>query len=102
MDKPDIVPIDALFDEGVGPNLSGEHDPRESLATADVILGVDVMTEREFLVYGRDALEDVTEGGEPRPMVVLRVGLDQETDELEKLIALVQTTRGRNDYQVQD
>jgi hypothetical protein len=29
----------------------------------------------------------------------LRIGLDQATDELEKLVAIVESVKGRHDYQ---
>src|SRR5262249_38520381 len=99
MRSPNIptVSIHALFAaDGINPNP--EFDPRPALAAVEVILGVDVMTGREFLVYGRDALERVVRSGRPMPMRVLKVGLDQETDELERLIALVLITKGRHDY----
>jgi hypothetical protein len=41
----------------MGPNLS--KDPRKSLADAMVIIGVDVMSQRKFVVYGRKVLDDL-------------------------------------------
>jgi hypothetical protein len=64
-----------------------------------VIFGVDVMTEHQFLVYGRDVLKEIMDTGKGRSLRVLRIGLDQETEELEKLLALVELVRGRHDYQ---
>jgi hypothetical protein len=101
MDRPPaaplpVVPIDALFGEYCGPNFSA--DPRAALHAAAVIIGVDVMSGREFLVYGRPLLEEIQKSGMPRPLAVFKVGLDEDTDELEKLIALVQVVKGRHDY----
>jgi hypothetical protein len=91
------IPIDALFDEGTGPNLSA--DPRGELRDAEVIRGVDWTTQNEFLVFGRDTMERIVRSGAPEPCRVLQIGLDQDTDELEKLLALVQVVKGRHDYQ---
>jgi hypothetical protein len=94
----DVIPIDALFGETVAePNPA--NDPRPMLQAADVILGHDWMSGREFLIFGRDVLASVTKSGVSKQLSTLRVGLDQETDELEKLIALVWNIKGRIDYQ---
>lgn len=94
---PDVVPIAALFDDQLGPNLSA--DPRHALQAAQVILGVDVMSGRQFVLYGRERLG---ESRTPSPVRMLRIAVDQETDELEKLLALVQTIKGKHDYQLSD
>jgi hypothetical protein len=92
-----IIPFEALFAaDGINPNP--ECDPRPELHRADVILGVDVMSGREFLVYGRKALEEIVATGETREHAVVRIGIDQETDQLEKLSALVQVVKGSHDY----
>ena len=96
-DRKHPIPIAALFDEGAGPNLSS--DPRKLLADAAVIMGVDVMSQREFLVYGRKTLEQIVRSGATQRVPVVDVALDQETDELEKLLALVTVLKGHDDYQ---
>jgi hypothetical protein len=99
MRSPNIptVSIHALFAaDSINPNP--ELDPRPALAAVEVILGVDVMTGREFLVYGRDALERIVRSRRPTPMRMLKVELDQETNELERLLALVRLTKGHDDY----
>jgi hypothetical protein len=93
-----IVPLEAFFDlNGVGPNRS--HDPKPELIAAEIILGVDVMTQNEFLVYGRERLGQILMGNEDVEVTVLRIGVDQETEELEKLTAMVEVVKGRHDYQ---
>ena len=94
--KKQIIPLEALFDEGTGPNLSA--DPRNALRDADVIIGVDVMSRREFVVYGRKSIEKLFRSGKPERLGVMYIGLDQETEELEKLIALVRVVKGHDDY----
>jgi hypothetical protein len=93
-----VIPINALFGKGFGPNLSTPLDSRQELRDADVILGMDVMSRSVFLIYGQDVLEDLARTGEARHLRVLRIGLDQETEELERLVALVETVKGRHDY----
>jgi hypothetical protein len=46
-----IVPINALFDDELRASLSADY--LTFIQEADVIFGVDVMSEREFLLYGR-------------------------------------------------
>jgi hypothetical protein len=95
--RPAAVPIRALFDEaGLRPNPA--PDRRPTLHGAEVILGVDVVSGNQFLVYGREALRRDARGGVGKALRVLRVGLDQETQELELLCALVQLVKGRHEY----
>jgi len=79
-------------------NTSAEFSPRELIASADAILGVDVDSGHEFVVYGREFLKGVAAGGEPEPARLLRIELDLDTDDLERLVALVTVLRGRHDY----
>lgn len=95
-DLENAIPIEAFFDEHYGPNLSA--DPREALAEAEVIYGVDVMSGHRFVVFGRDDLERIVASGEAEELSVSYVSLDQDTDELEKLVALVKVVKGREDY----
>jgi hypothetical protein len=43
-------------------------DPRQALHDVEVILGQDVMSGREFLVFGSETLEKVVQGGKPVPL----------------------------------
>lgn len=92
-----IVNIDALFgDTHAEPNPAA--DPRPMLYAAKVILAVDHMTGREILVYGRKALGKIIAGGKPKKLPVLLIGLDAESDDREKLLALLTVVKGRHDY----
>jgi hypothetical protein len=71
-------------------------DSRPFLAAAEIIFSVDVMSQKKTVVYGREALALIGEGPSPR---VLCVELDEDTDELERLCALVQVTKGRHECQ---
>jgi hypothetical protein len=67
------------------------------LEDASVVIGCDVMSRREFVVFGRNELRRAAKG---RPHGdVLFVELDQETDELEYLCAACEVLKGRHEYQ---
>lgn len=67
---------------------------RHLLDEADEVVGRDIMSERQFLVYGREALQRVVDGHEP-PRSLLYVTLDQDADELG---AACQVIKGRHEY----
>jgi thymidine kinase len=94
------ISIHALFAaDSIKPNESLNVHPRELMASADVILGVDVISQDEALFFGRRTLEQVAAGTESREVSVLKVELDMDTDEVERLAALVQVVKGHHDYQ---
>ncbi len=96
LEHPDIVPIEALFGEGRDPN--SEVDYRRLLADADLIFGVDVMSGKQFTLFGRLSLEELVRTGQSNILGVVNVGIDQETMEIEKLATLVQDIKGHHDY----
>ena len=75
---------------------------RTAFETADVILGVDVLTNREILVFGRDALQMVAISGMTDWPRVLRISIDSDSDELEMLVAACEAFRGHQDYRTVD
>lgn len=93
-----IIPIEALFQAPSVSEHEGSVDPRDSLADADVILAVDRTSEREILVFGKQALEEICKRDKPTHRFVLRVMLDANSAEVENLLALVKQVRGRHDY----
>ena len=95
-EHPDIVPIEALFGEGRDPNA--EVDYRRLLANADLIFGVDVVSGKQFILFGRLSLEELVRTGQSNILGVVNVGLDQETIEIEKLATLVHDIKGHHDY----
>jgi hypothetical protein len=90
------IPIHALLADDLGPNLA--PDSRPLLLSADLVFGRDVTSGREFLVYGRPFLERIVRTGRSRPARVVRIELDQNTDELEVLCTVIEALRGRCDY----
>jgi hypothetical protein len=82
---------------GIFPNLRGKDDCRRILADADIILGMDSMSEEMFCIYGSDRLE---EGSVPEGLNTVVVRLDPEnkkTHELEKICFVVERIKGRHD-----
>jgi len=92
----DIVPIEALLGGGRDPNAEVEY--RRLLAVADLIFGVDVMSGKQSIVFGRLSLKELVRTGQSNILGVVNVGLDSETMEIEKLAALVQDIKGHHDY----
>ena len=82
-----VLPIDAL-----GSKL--DEDTRALVAEADVIIGVDRLTQREFTVFGTPSLESTVTIKKPTAMQVVQVSLDFETGELEELAAIVREIKG--------
>jgi hypothetical protein len=87
---------------------SGRPDPNPTmlpaLQTADVIFGRDVKIGSTFLVFGRDVLHAIVNSGAARPVKGLVIDIDQgkDSDELEKLIAMIRVVKGRDDYQASE
>ena len=97
----EAIPINALFDaSGTRPNEAAHFDVRKTLQAADVIIGRDVMTGHEFILYGRDTVERIATGEEPEGAGVIVISLDQDekSDDLERIIMLVEGIKGRHDY----
>jgi hypothetical protein len=95
--RPAAVPIHALYDaNGLRPRSA--DDPRPALDAAEVILGVDVKSGDQFLVYGREARRGAAGGALAMALRVLRVELDLDTQELELLCAMVAAVKGRHEY----
>jgi len=63
-------------------------------------LGIDVLTDREILVFGRAAL--IASTGMTDTPRVLRISIDSDSDELELLVAACEAFRGHQDYQAVD
>jgi hypothetical protein len=96
VDHPDVVPIEAFFDEE--PDAKVEY--RQLLADADLIFSVDELHGKQSIVFGRPTLEELVRTGQSNILGVVNVGLNPETMEIEKLAQLVQDIKGRHDYHV--
>src|SRR5262245_14510911 len=97
---PDPVPINAFFSaDDTFPNPEMESDVRAWLEDADLIFGTDVMSGQEFIVYGRDLIQRIAGGApEGEEVRILNVAIDQDSEDLKRLIDLVTTVKGRHDY----
>jgi hypothetical protein len=92
MDVVEIASFDAALSER----------SRAALAEADVIIGIDTITQREFTVFGCPSLESTTSLKKPTAMRTVRVTVDCQSTELERLLALVRSVKGRDDYEGTD
>jgi hypothetical protein len=88
----EIIPIEALFDE-----LKGVKQ-RSVMVRAEVIIGVDRATQRQFTVFGTPSLEETVTLGGTQALSTVRIDLDTQNGDLEKLAALVQVLKGRADF----
>ena len=82
-----VLPIESL-----GATLT--EDSRALLAEADIIIGVDLVTQREFTVFGTPSLESTITMKHPSAMQVVQVPLDFNSGELEELAELVREIKG--------
>jgi hypothetical protein len=88
-----VVSMKDLFNEMGAADLSPEV--RAALSHADVIVGVDVATQREFTIYGTPSFEETVQLNSDVAMNTVRVELDEPAGELNKLVALVRAVKGR-------
>jgi hypothetical protein len=88
------IPLEAFFGENDQVNPAS----RDLVLQSDLVIGVDFMTRQEYVVYGKAALKRISESGEGEDLRVLRVAIDGETEDLDKLCGLVMLLRGRFDY----
>jgi len=89
----DVVSMKDLFSDTGRPDLS--PDARTALAQADVIVGVDVATQREFTIFGTPSFEETVQLNTEVAMNTVRVELDEGAGELNKLVALVRSIKAR-------
>lgn len=82
--------------------LHGDHhpdsDPRPAFRFADVVLGTGIKTKKNALIFGRKALQVARIGDSEKCLLIFRVKIDEDTDDLEKLCALCQVRKGRHEY----
>lgn len=70
----------------------------KTLTAAKVVIGVDVMSGHEFILFGREELKRFAGSEDGESLPALYIGLDQDTDELEKACAMMLAVKGRCDY----
>jgi hypothetical protein len=88
-----------MFDEtGVRPNPDHDPPPHMLVQFANVVIGRDRKSGNEFLVYGRERFYRFDDASEDADRFTAIIELDQETDDLERLLALVEVLKGRHEY----
>jgi hypothetical protein len=91
----DLIPIESILPEMT-------PAARAALAAADVIIGVDKASQRQFTVYGTPALESTATLKQLSAMRVARVSLDCDNAGLERLMAAVRRVKGPETYEGTD
>jgi hypothetical protein len=89
------IPIDTILPE---PTAAA----RTALVEADVIIAVDLASQREFTVFGTPALESTMSLRKLSAMRVVRVSFDGSNKELEMLMAVVRRVKGPETYEGTD
>jgi hypothetical protein len=92
----ETTPIEDLWDKTAG---FKSPDARQAIAEAEIIVGVDTISGRHFIVYGRDAAKNFAANDVgPPPMLAVSLTRDFGSHDLEKLLAMVRAVKGRDDY----
>lgn len=92
-----------LGEDNAGANVQPGFDAGQILQAADVILGMDVMTRGTFIVFGREFLSELSDGSrDPQLAGIVKVELDQDSDELDSLLGLVASVKGRHEFRRTD
>jgi hypothetical protein len=92
----ETTPIKDLWNETAG---FKSPDVRQAFAVAEIIVGVDTISGRRFIVYGRDAAKrSAANDVEPPPTLAVSLNRDFGSHDLEQLLAMVRAVKGRDDY----
>ena len=100
-DRKPGFPLEAFFAPSDATGSVNPNPEMRPLLNADIIIGRDVMSGGEFVVYGRTLLRQKAAGDTSDDYDILFIEIDQgkETDELEKLCAMVEVVKGRHEYE---
>jgi hypothetical protein len=74
-----------------------DDDLRAALEEADIIIGIDVDTQREFTVFGTPPLESTCSIKKPSAMRIVRIPLDGKACGLDRLVDLVRAVKGHDE-----
>ena len=72
------------------------------IAGADVILAEDPAKGSRYVLRGRDELERIKASGRAEQLIMLRVRVDDDTDDLERMAAAVEVVHGKHDLEEGD
>jgi len=94
-DHPDIIPIEDFFCDS-NPIAGGGY--KQLLADADIVFGIDELSGKQSIVYGKMSLDELVRYGHCKILGVVNIGVDEEALDLEKLAEIVQEVKGYHDY----
>ena len=92
--------MENIRSESVWPQLSDEA--RAAIARADVVIGVEGDSQREFTVFGVSSLESSVTIKKPSAVRTVRVILDRRSHALDELIALVRRVKSHADCEADE
>lgn len=84
--------MNTLSIDALRPDLSAEA--RSTILEADVVIGIDLLSLREFTVFGTPALESTVTMKKPSAMRVVQVTLNCASGDLDQLAAIVRDIKG--------
>lgn len=93
-----IMWLQSLISGDVSPDEPGAVDALKMLAEADVVYAVDPGNRPDILVVGREKLREIAASDMPQGARIVRVNTGGEPLRLERLLALVQQSKGFHDY----
>lgn len=75
----------------------GFGNPERLVQAAELVIAIDVMSGKQFLVYGEVKMFPIEFDGRTAVLTVLGVELDFDSEELDALAALVEQVKGEHD-----
>jgi hypothetical protein len=95
----DYIDFAAIVDLGSPQDADARRAERKAILDAEVIIAEDLTTKTSYTVFGTPPFEQTTPFGEEPALRTIRVGLNKEQGELEKLAALVRVLKsGRQSF----
>ena len=70
---------------------------KQLLVDADLIFGIDELSGKQSIVFGRQSLEELVRCGQSNILGIVNIGLDPETMDLKKLASVVQEIKAYHD-----
>ena len=67
-----------------------------------MIIAIDPEQGTRVLLYGREALEGIVRTGTPQSMPILTINIDSCSEELDRLVTLIQEVKGRSSFRPSD
>jgi hypothetical protein len=91
--------VDDLIAQAIPMSGLALEELKDIVAEADVVVGLDTRTGNQSLFWGETAMKRVIASGEAEPAAFAVLSFDFRTDDLERLVAVCEATKGGCDYE---